>query len=292
MSDDVKWVRIATDMFDNRKIKQIRKLPDGDSLVIIWIHLICLAGSTNDSGRIYLTEEVPYTDQMLADACDEPLHTVQLALGTFARFGMIDMIDDIIHISNWEKYQNTEGLDRIREQNRLRKQNQRMRDKARRLLTEGDEVKKNDASRDSHVTVTQQDKEIDIEKDIYITGDAEMPSKEALAAEFEEVWRYFPRKKGKDDARKAYIKHRTNKEDPSTFEEVLHAARNMAKQCEGFSQEDMSHIPYGSTWFNQRRWKDEDQSINRFWKREPRATRTEESLGYADSDDGLGDLFG
>ena len=292
MSDDVKWVRIATDMFDNRKIKQIRKLPDGDSCVIIWIHLICLAGSTNDSGRIYLTEEVPYTDQMLADACDEPLPTVQLALTTFARFGMIDMIDNIIHISNWEKYQNTEGLDKIREQNRLRKQKQRMRDKARQLLTAGDESKMTDVSRDSPVTVTQQEKEIDKEIDISITGDAEMPSNDALSAEFEEVWKYYPRKKGKDDAKRSYIKHRKNREDPSTFEEILHAARNMMKQCEGFTQEDMSHLPYGSTWFSQRRWKDEDQSITRFWKRETRQTRTAESLGHENTDDGLGDFFG
>ena len=28
---EVKWVKLTTDMFDNRKVKYLRKLPDGNS---------------------------------------------------------------------------------------------------------------------------------------------------------------------------------------------------------------------------------------------------------------------
>ena len=31
---DVKWIRLATEVFDNRKIKQIEKMPDGDSIIV------------------------------------------------------------------------------------------------------------------------------------------------------------------------------------------------------------------------------------------------------------------
>lgn len=118
--NDVKWIKIDTALFDNRKIKQIRTLPDGDSLIVIWLQLLCLGGAVNDYGRIYLTNEIPYTDQMLSTAFGEPLPTIQMALDVFQKFGMIEIVDDIIFISNWEKYQSVEGLEKVREQTRKR----------------------------------------------------------------------------------------------------------------------------------------------------------------------------
>lgn len=117
---DVKWIKIATNIFDNRKIKQIETLPDGDAIIVIWVKLLCLAGNINDNGMIYFTNEIPYTEQMLATQFNRPLTTVQLAMQTFKNFGMIDVIDDILHISSWEKYQNIDGLNKIREQTRVR----------------------------------------------------------------------------------------------------------------------------------------------------------------------------
>lgn len=153
---DIKWIKIVTDMFDNRKIRQIECLPDGDSIIVIWMKLLCLAGQTNDNGMVYFTKDIPYTEQMLAQQFNRPLTTIQMALNTFEQFGMVELVDNILHISNWEKYQNIDGMEKIREQNRLRKQRQRERQK---LLA--------DMSQDSHVTVTQSHAtEEDIDKDI------------------------------------------------------------------------------------------------------------------------------
>ncbi len=116
----VKWIKIATQVFDNRKIRQIENMPEGDSIIVIWFKILCLAGNTNDGGLVYFTKDIPYTEQMLSSEFNRPLVTVQLALNTFKRFEMIDIIEDFIHVSSWEKYQNIEGLERIREQTRLR----------------------------------------------------------------------------------------------------------------------------------------------------------------------------
>ena len=141
---DIKWVKLDVGLFDNRKIKQIRTLPEGDSMVVIWLQLICLAGNTNDGGLIYLTKEVPYTDQMLATAFGEPVATIQMALHTFEMFGMLEVVNDIICLTNWEKYQAVEGMEKIREQTRKRVENYRQRQK---LL-------------DCNVTVTQGNDEV------------------------------------------------------------------------------------------------------------------------------------
>lgn len=126
---EVKWIKLSTDLFNNRKIRQIESLPEGDALVVIWLKLLILASDVNDGGLVYFTKDIPYTDQILATQFARPLATVQMALRVFEQFGMIGIENDLIKISNWEKYQNVEGMEKIREQNRLRKQAQRERER-------------------------------------------------------------------------------------------------------------------------------------------------------------------
>lgn len=116
----VKWIKLATGLPDNRKIKQIRKLPEGDTIALMWVFLMCLAGDTNDDGMVYFLPEIPYTDEMLADQFDIDLNTVRLGLATFQRFGMIEIIDDIICLPSWENWQSADKLAEMREKTRLR----------------------------------------------------------------------------------------------------------------------------------------------------------------------------
>ena len=157
---EVKWIKITTDMFDNRKIRHLRRLPEGNNIVLIWVMLLTMAGRCNAGGMIFLTENIPYTKKMLADELDFEENTVTLALEALEHFGMISTNGNLLSIAGWDEYQNIEGMDKIREQNRLRKAAQRERQKALPM------------SRDSHGTVTQchatdkeEEKEIDIEEE-------------------------------------------------------------------------------------------------------------------------------
>jgi len=116
----VKWIKIVTDVFDNRKIRQIELMPDSDAILVIWFKILCLAGTINESGMLLLTRDIPYNDEMLANQFNRPINTIRLALDTFRKFGMIETTNNILCVSNWEKYQNIETLDKIREQTRLR----------------------------------------------------------------------------------------------------------------------------------------------------------------------------
>lgn len=118
---DVKWIKITTDMFDNRKIKHLRRLPEGNSIVLIWVMLLTLAGRCNSGGMIFLTENIPYTPKMLADELDFEESTVQLALVALEQLCMIQTNGDgFLAVAGWEEHQNIEGLDKIRQQNRAR----------------------------------------------------------------------------------------------------------------------------------------------------------------------------
>lgn len=117
---DVKWIKIVTDIFDDEKILLIEQLPEADSIIVIWFKLLCLAGKQNNGGVFVLNNRLPYTNQMLSTIFRRKESVVTLALNTFEKFGMIEIIDCVITIPNWEKIQSVKGLDEIREKARLR----------------------------------------------------------------------------------------------------------------------------------------------------------------------------
>ena len=116
---DVKWIKLTVDMFDNRKIKHLRRLPEGNNIVLIWVMLLTMAGRCNAGGMIFLTENIPYTPKMLADELGFEENTVRLALEALEQLNMIHS-DGFLSVSGWEEYQNVQGLDKVREQARLR----------------------------------------------------------------------------------------------------------------------------------------------------------------------------
>lgn len=156
-------------MFDNRKIKHLRRLPDGNNIVLIWVMLLTMAGRCNAGGMIFLTENIPYTPKMLADELDFEENTVRLALDALERLGMVVADNGCFAIASWSEHQNIEGMDKIREQNRIRKQRQR----AKAALPESCHV----TSRDSHATDIDIDKELDKEKEELPKGNSKKPSK-------------------------------------------------------------------------------------------------------------------
>lgn len=167
MANEVKWIKLAVDLFDNRKIRQIEKMPDGDSIIVIWVKLLCVAGQVNDGGQIYFTREIPYTEEMLATEFNRPLNTVRMALQIFQRFGMVEVTDDIYRISSWAEWQNVDGLEKLRDQNRKRVAAYRER---KRLEAAEDVTLRNVTDR---YEVTQSN-DIDIDKDIDIEVDQEI----------------------------------------------------------------------------------------------------------------------
>jgi predicted phage replisome organizer len=108
-------------MFDKRKIKKLRRLPEGNNLLLIWIMLLSMAGKCNAGGMIFITESVPYKEEDLADELDFEINTIRLAVNAFKELNMIETSEDgFINIIGWEEYQNIDKLAELREQTRQR----------------------------------------------------------------------------------------------------------------------------------------------------------------------------
>lgn len=138
---DIKWVKLATDIFSNRKTKQIEALPEGDTMLLIWIKMICLAGQINDNGNIYLVEDVPYTPEGLSREFARDAGIVRLALETFTKLKMIDIDESgVIHITGWDEYQSVNGMERAKLKNKERQQKLRDRKREEKQLTDSNDT--------------------------------------------------------------------------------------------------------------------------------------------------------
>ena len=117
---EVEWIKVSTSMFEtSRKIKSIELMKDGDRILVIWFKLLLLAGNVNDGGAIYITEDKPYDLESLAGELRRPEALVKKALEVFEGYGMIERENGIIYLASWEKYQNAEQLELMREYNRI-----------------------------------------------------------------------------------------------------------------------------------------------------------------------------
>lgn len=120
MGSEVKWIKIVTDIFDDEKILLIESMPEGDSIIVVWFKLLCLAGKTNHGGVLVMSDRIHYNDEMLSSIFRRPLNIVRMSLDCFERFGMIEIINDTITIPNWERHQNIDGMERAKELTRER----------------------------------------------------------------------------------------------------------------------------------------------------------------------------
>lgn len=76
----------------------------------------------------------------------------------------------------------------------------------------------------------------------------------AIDALFDRFWAAYPKKKGKEAARRAWRKLKPD----ITLCRVMAEALERQKQSRDWRKEGGAYIPYPATWLNGRRWEDED----------------------------------
>lgn len=162
---EVKWIKIATDIFDDEKILLIESFPDAYAIITVWFKLLCLAGKKNNGGVFLMNDKIPYTDKMLATIFRMNESTVKLALNAFEQFKMIEIVEGIITIPNWNKHQTLDAYERKKERDRLYQEERRAKQRA--LIEKSSDES---SERTSDVAVSDIDKEEDKEKDnnIYV----------------------------------------------------------------------------------------------------------------------------
>ena len=171
-----KWIKITTDLFDDEKILLIESLPEADSIIVIWFKLLCLAGKQNNSGVFMFSNQMPFTEKMLATIFRRKESTINLALQTFEKFGMVEIVDDLITIPNWGKHQSLDQLEHKKEYMRTYMQDYREKQKTIACKTNSKSNCKTNSKTNVSEADIERDKEERLEEEKEREGEKETPS--------------------------------------------------------------------------------------------------------------------
>lgn len=209
---DVKWIKITTDVFDDEKILLIESLPDGYAIITVWFKLLCLAGKQNNGG-VFMLGQAAYTEKMLATIFRMKKSTVSVAFQTFEKFGMIEMVDGVITIPNWNKHQALDAYEKKKERDRVYQQERRATQKA---LISGTAERSSDTSPDckhtqsSYVAVSDKEEDKERDKDIEKDIEKENDTCKQVVDLYHSICTSYPSVKALSEVRKREIKARLN----------------------------------------------------------------------------------
>lgn len=184
---EVKWIKIATDIFDDEKILLIESLPDSYAIITAWFKLLCLAGKQNNDGVFLMNDKIAYTDKMLATIFRMKESTVKLAIDTFEQFEMIQRIDGTITIPKWSKHQTLDAYEKKKARDRRYQEERRARQRA--LIQ-----KSSDKSFEESSDVAVSEEERDIDNNIC------SPEPDERESNFEIIYAIYPKKRGRTKA--------------------------------------------------------------------------------------------
>lgn len=197
---DNRCIKLRATMFDDDKIKIIQSMPEGDSLIVIWIRMLILAEASNAEGCLMVSDSLPYSEEMLATVFNKSLSIIRLAVKTFETFGMVKVENEGIYIQNFAGNQNEKSQD-IREYNRLKKAESRERAKQKRLgMSSSEKIDQENCAEDKSITSQDYVKDKSMTSQEKCQGQVNDQEKEkAKEKEREEKERTKEREKEKED---------------------------------------------------------------------------------------------
>lgn len=286
------WLRLQKDFFKRHDIRIVESMPNGKDYILFYLKVIC--ESANHGGNLRFSETIPYSEEMLATITNTNVDVVRNAIKIFQELNMIEVLDNgtyFMHeVQNMVGYETEwaikkrEYRKKVNAQNVLQSENNAIKalkggqyeDNVLNVRTnKGQCPKKEDNVRQEKEIEIEIEKEID-NNDVQNSSDFELQtldlntsstlnevsntskktSNKQLKEEFETLWALYPRKQGKQDAFKKYIKYRNDKDDPVTFEEVKSGIENYNFYISK-NELDINFVKMGSTWFNQKSWEDD-----------------------------------
>lgn len=127
---EIQWFKVESNIFSNRKIQIVLKLPEGDTYFRVWMHLIALAVECNNKGRLEIGENNPMTIQNFSKIMGKSNKKIEKILKKFLELEMLKKEGETFLIKNWDKYQSIDKYEKYQMQNRERQRKYREKHKS------------------------------------------------------------------------------------------------------------------------------------------------------------------
>lgn len=255
------WLQLKEDFFDDDAISWLEEQqPKGKEYALFYLKLCLKSLKTNgilirNVGNFL----IPYDNKKLAELTKTDFDTVTIAMELLKKIGLIQLLDNgEIYIKQLENLIGSKSI------GAFKKEQQRM------LKGSSGQLS---AKCPPNIDIEQElEKEQELEPKLELDNNNQQKttllpikkidnhtiSKIDLEKEFEELWEYYPNKKGKDQAKNKYLLAR---KQGITYETIAQGLKNYINYIKSENIEP-KFIKHGSTWFNQKCWNDDYKISN------------------------------
>lgn len=253
------WLKLKKDFFKRHDIRVVEAMPNGKDYILFYLKLLC--ESLDHDGNLRFSERIPYNEEMLSTITNTDVDVVRSAIRVFAELDMVEVMDDGTLFMT--EVQQMIGFETVWAEKK-------------RVYREQLKTIKGQTE-DNVLTLSDKSKSKEIDKDIDIDNTcSKREFEEQCQNEFAHLWEYYPRKQGRSNAYKSYLKAR---KEGAEFKDIQHGVHSYAEYV-AKNKVEQRYIKHGSTWFNQRCWEDEYDDNGR-----NKVLDGEDSRPYADQED-------
>lgn len=242
------WIKLKPDFFNDPYIKMLRRMAGGDTYTIIYLEM--LVKSTHTDGMIYFQGAGVDIAEELSLMLNENVEDVRALLAYLEAKKLIthpELQEDLFLVATPDLTgSETDSAERVR---KFRKRQDQKALQSNTDVTIGNDKKE-----------LEKELEIDIKKDNVQQVEPPIPKKSKATklskqekTDFEALWKLYPRKQGKQQAEKAYLKAiRDGVTNKSIQDGIVAYSKKISAE-----QTELNFIKMGSTFFNNRSWEDD-----------------------------------
>ncbi|WP_419894384.1 phage replisome organizer N-terminal domain-containing protein (plasmid) [Ligilactobacillus salivarius] len=256
------WIKLQMDFWKSPVVKMLRKPSGGDTYAVIYLEMILL--SLENNGYIYYSGVGDSFAEEIALVLDEETINVEFVLAFLKQKHLIEFADDASF-----KFTEDVTADLVGSESASARRVRAYRERQKAIANEQKALQCNTDETNRNLDIDI-DKEKDIDNNIRSFSDendqvtseksvskeyhsVHKPTKKELDERFESLWTLYPRKVGKQKARKYYERAVKN----GTSDEVIR------KGIESYNREiqvqgtQTNFIQHGATWFGNAGWENE-----------------------------------
>ena len=92
------WLKLKRDFFKRHDIRIIESMPNGKDYILFYLKLLC--ESVDHDGNLRFSDQIPYSEAMLATITNTNVDIVRSAIKIFTELGMMEIFDDGTYFMN------------------------------------------------------------------------------------------------------------------------------------------------------------------------------------------------
>lgn len=256
------WIKLQMDFWKSPVVKMLRKPSGGDTYAVIYLEMILL--SLENNGYIYYSGVGDSFAEEIALVLDEETINVEFVLAFLKQKRLIEFADDASF-----KFTEDVTADLVGSESASARRVRAYRERQKAIAHEQKTLQCN-----ANETNRNLEKDIDIDTDIdnnirsfsdendQVTSEKSVskeyhsvhkPTKKELDERFESLWALYPRKVGKQKARKYYERAVKN---GTSDETIKRGIENYNKEIR-VQGTQTNFIQHGATWFGNAGWENE-----------------------------------